>query len=144
MMRNKTIFSIIIIFILSTILFASFSKVQASALVNQGSSIVKNFANPTGDSVSEDIKDWNFSLDQEIPSKVIGVAGAFIAFLRNASAILTVLVITGLGIKYMLGSVQEKAEYKKSFLTIIIGVSVIALTTAVVDLIFRVVSTGTL
>lgn len=140
-MRNKTIFSIIIIFILSTILFASFSKVQASALVNEGSSIVKDFA---GDPVSEDITDWDFSLDQEIPSKVIDVVGAFIAFLRNASAILTVLVITGLGIKYMLGSVQEKAEYKKSFLTIIIGVSVIALTTAVVDLIFRVVSTGTL
>ena len=138
-MKNKTIFTIIIIFILTIILFANFSSVQASAIVNAGSSMVQ----PSG-SASDNIMDWNFSMDQEIPSKVTDVAGKIIALLRNISIIITILVIVALGIKYMLGSVQEKAEYKKSFITIIIGVSLITLTTAIVDAIFTMVSMNTI
>lgn len=137
-MKNKTIFTIIIIFILTIILFANFSSVQASALVNAGSSVIQ-----PSDSASDDILEWEFSMDQEIPSKVTDVIGLLIALLRNISIIITILVIVTLGIKYMLGSVQEKAEYKKSFATIIIGVSLITLTTAIVDVIFKMVSMNT-
>lgn len=113
-MKNKKIFAIIIIFILTIILFASVSKVQAS----------------------EDIMDWNFSIDQKVPSKVTEVAGFIIKLLRNMSIIITILVITILGIKFMIGSVEEKAEYKKAYINIIIGVVFITLVTSIVDVIF--------
>ena len=113
-MKNKKIFAIIIIFILTIILFASVSKVQAS----------------------DDIMDWNFSVSQPVPSKVINVAGFLIKFLRNMSIIITILVITILGIQFMLGSVEEKANYKKTSMSIIIGVVFITLVTSIVDVIF--------
>ena len=50
--------------------------------------------------------------------------------------IITVLVIAVLGIKFMIGSVQEKAEYKKAYINIIIGVVFITLVTSIIDVIF--------
>lgn len=117
-MKNKKtiaiIITFIITFILTIILFASVSKAQAS----------------------DDIMDWNFSVDQPVPSKVINVAGFIIKFLRNMSIIITILVITVLGIQYMLGSIEEKANYKKTSINIIIGVVFITLVTSIVDVIF--------
>ena len=118
-MKNKKIFVIIIIFILAIILFASISRVQAS----------------------DEIMDWNFNLEQKVPSKVSEIAGVIIKFLRNISIIITVLVITILGVKFMLGSVQEKAEYKKAYINIIIGVVFITLVTSIIDVIFSAFTT---
>ncbi len=118
-MKNKKIFVIIIIFILAIILFASISRVQAS----------------------DEIMDWNFSMEQQVPAKISEVAGVIIKFLRNISIIITVLVITILGVKFMLGSVQEKAEYKKAYINIIIGVVFITLVTSIIDVIFSAFTT---
>ena len=41
-----------------------------------------------------------------------------------------------LGIKYMLGSVEEKAEYKKSFMPLIVGVVVVTLALQIAAMIF--------
>ena len=67
----------------------------------------------------------------------MGKIGWIIAALRNVSIIITILVITLLGIRFMLGSVEEKAEYRKSFTTIIIGVVFITLTFSIVSAIFN-------
>ena len=40
-----------------------------------------------------------------------------------------------LGIKYMIGSVEEKAEYKKSMIPYIIGILLLVSTSAIVGLI---------
>lgn len=118
-MKNKKIFAIIIIFILTIILFASVSQVQAS----------------------DEIMDWNFSMEQKVPSKITNFAGTIIKVLRNVSIIITVLVITIVGIRFMLGSVEEKAEYKKTSINIIIGVGLITLVTSIVDVIFTAFTT---
>ena len=48
-----------------------------------------------------------------------------VATIRNIAAIVAVVIIAFLGIKYMLGSVEERAEYKKSFIPLIVGILVI-------------------
>lgn len=63
-------------------------------------------------------------------------AGTVLKTLRNISAIIAVLVITILGIKYMIGSVEEKAGYKKSFIPLIVGVVVVASATSIATLLF--------
>lgn len=113
-MKNKKIFAIIIIFILTIILFACVSKVQAS----------------------DEIMDWDFSMEQQAPAKITEIAGVIIRFLRNASIMITVLVIVIIGVRFMIGSVEEKAEYKKTSINIIIGVVFITLVTSIVDVIF--------
>ena len=82
------------------------------------------------------ILEWNPTVNQTVPTKLVNIAGLIIKLLRNCSIILTVLVITILGIKYMIGSVEQKAEYKKGYTNIIIGVALITMITTIIDAIF--------
>ena len=63
-------------------------------------------------------------------------AANIVATLRNIAAIVAVVIIAILGIKYMLGSVEEKAEYKKSFMPLIVGVVVVTLALQIAAMIF--------
>ena len=49
-----------------------------------------------------------------IGQRVLGI-------ITNIGIVISVLVIAGLGIKYITGSADEKAEYKKSFVPLLIG-----------------------
>lgn len=61
-----------------------------------------------------------------------------LATIRNVAAIAAVFVITILGIKYMMGSVEEKAGYKKSFIPLIVGIVVIVAATTIASFLFTI------
>lgn len=63
--------------------------------------------------------------------------GNIIGFLQWAGAIAGVLIITIFGIKYMMGSLEEKAEYKKSLIPLIVGVVVVMGATTIANLIIN-------
>lgn len=88
--------------------------------------------------VDKDISTWNFNTDPSLPTPVANIVGWVVRFLRNISVIITIVVITILGIKYMIGSVQQKAEYKKDYINILIGVIMVTLITSIVDAIFSI------
>ena len=49
------------------------------------------------------------------------LGGTIIAYITNAAMVVAVVMVAILGIKYMMGSVEEKAEYKKSFVPLLVG-----------------------
>ena len=56
----------------------------------------------------------------------IGTVGNKIAtILRAIGTVLLVVVLMVLGIKYMMGSAEEKAEYKKTFIPYIVGAALV-------------------
>ena len=63
-------------------------------------------------------------------------AGKIMGMIRNVAAIAAVIIIMVLGVKYMLGSVEEKAEYKKSFMPLIIGIVLVVSATTIAVLVF--------
>lgn len=67
-------------------------------------------------------------------------AGKILAYIRNIAVIAGVIIITILGVKYMTGSLEEKAEYKKSFIPLIVGIIVIMAATAIATTIFSIAS----
>lgn len=69
-------------------------------------------------------------------SAITGKAQTWLATIRNVSAIVAVFVITILGFKYMMGSVEEKAGYKKSFIPLIVGIVVIVAATTIASFLF--------
>ena len=75
--------------------------------------------------------------DIEVVGDKVGVV---LGAIRNASVITAVLVIMGLGVKYILGSVEEKAEYKKSMLPVVIGIVLAASGITIVFYIYNVIS----
>ena len=57
--------------------------------------------------------------------KITPLAGKILGFLQVVGGIAAVIIVAIFGIKYMLGSLEEKAEYKKSFVPLIVGIVVL-------------------
>ena len=64
-------------------------------------------------------------------------AGQIMGMIRNVAIVASVIIIMVLGVKYMLGSVEEKAEYKKSFMPLIIGIILVVSATTIAAFIFN-------
>lgn len=65
------------------------------------------------------------------------VGNKAVTIVSTIGSILSVIVIIVLGIKYMLGSVEEKAEYKKTLLPYIIGAALIFAASAIAQIIYE-------
>lgn len=64
-------------------------------------------------------------------------AGNIMGMIRNVAVVASVIIIMVLGVKFMLGSVEEKAEYKKSFMPLIIGIVCVVAATTIASFIFN-------
>ncbi len=54
-------------------------------------------------------------------SKIQDLGNVIISVIRTVGTIISVAILSIIGIKYMTGSVEEKAEYKKTMLPYVIG-----------------------
>lgn len=63
--------------------------------------------------------------------------GKIMGLIRNISVVASVIILMILGVKFMLGSVEEKAEYKKSFMPLIIGIILVVSATTIATFIFN-------
>lgn len=54
-------------------------------------------------------------------SKVTDLGKKIVGIVQTVGSVVSVVVLIVLGIKYMMGSTEEKAEYKKTLLPYIIG-----------------------
>ena len=64
-------------------------------------------------------------------------AGKIMGMIRNVAIVASVIVIMVLGVKYMLGSVEEKAEYKKTIIPYIIGIALLLSSSTIVKIIAK-------
>lgn len=116
---KRKILNTIIIFILAIMLFANFSSVQATSLVNQGASIADSFT------AAQDFTNTE-------KSSIINYQNLYsvINFLYNIAMIvgivIAIIVGIGLGIRIVYGSVDEKADAKHLIIPYLGGVAIIA------------------
>ncbi len=59
--------------------------------------------------------------NDEVPEKFTNMVNIIATTIQTIGVILSVIVIGLLGIKYMTGSVEERADYKKSMIPFLIG-----------------------
>lgn len=60
----------------------------------------------------------NYSTDA---GGLTGVGQTIISYISIAAIVIAVIVLTILGVKYMIGSASEKAEYKKTMIPYLVG-----------------------
>ena len=65
------------------------------------------------------------------------IGGQVITIVSVAGSIIAVIVLVVLGIKYMMGSAEEKAEYKKTLLPYIIGAAFVFAASALAGIIYN-------
>lgn len=118
---NKTI-KIISVLLIALLLVATLSQ----------ASLATNYKNM----IDQVDKDANASdIDT---SGITGKMGDIVRAIRNIAAVGSVLILSILGIKYMIGSTEERAEYKKSFMPLIIGIIVVVAASSIASALFSV------
>ena len=62
------------------------------------------------------------------------------AVIRTVGILLSVIILVVLGIKYMMGSAEEKAEYKKTMIPYIVGAALIFAASALSQVLYNIFS----
>lgn len=68
---------------------------------------------------------------------VVGIGNVIVWIVRTVGEAISVLMLLIIGIKYVMGSVEERAEYKQSMGPYIIGAILIFSGSALVDVIYK-------
>lgn len=71
---------------------------------------------------ADDLKPEEIGKNVSVNTGLIGTTGGKIAaIIRNIGIAASVIILMILGIKYMMGSAEEKAEYKKTMIPYVVG-----------------------
>lgn len=66
----------------------------------------------------------------------LAAAGTVLGAIRNIGIIVSVLSVMIVGVKYILGSVEEKAEYKTTMIPIVVGIVMLSSIFTIIDIIY--------
>lgn len=69
-------------------------------------------------------------------SDIQNLGGRILGIITTVGIVLSVIILAILGIKYMVGSAEEKAEYKKTFIPYIVGAVCIFLAPTIANMIY--------
>ena len=86
------------------------------------SSDIKNMANGTGNK----------------PQEVLDLGKTIVTIMQTVGIVVAVVVLLILGIKYMMGSAEEKAEYKKTMIPYLVGAVLIFASTTIVNVVYNI------
>ena len=67
---------------------------------------------------------------------ITNIGNQIITILSTVGSIASVIVLIILGIKYMMGSAEEKAEYKKTLMPYVIGAALVFAASAIAGIVF--------
>ena len=70
-------------------------------------------------------------------NEISKVGKAIVGILQTVGIVLSVVILIILGIKYMMGSAEEKADYKKSMIPYIVGAALIFAASAFAQVIYQ-------
>ena len=91
------------------------------------------------DSVVQGVND-NIQGDTGAATDLTKVAGKVVGLIQIASAVLAVILVAVFGFKFILGSANEKADYQKSFIPLIVGIVVVFAATSIAKLLFGIIA----
>lgn len=110
--------------IVTTLLMVIFTVCTVSQVV---------LASSTASDIAGGIKADPSSVDA---SSLQTMAGKILGLIQIASAIAAVVLIAVFGFKFIMGSANEKADYQKSFIPLIVGVVVVFAASSIANLLF--------
>lgn len=116
---KKTIKIVSILFLLIMIVFSITTNVQADIDINPN--------------------DYNAGMPTvEEGGRAITMAGKVLGIVRNCGVIVSVIALSIIGLRYMFGSLDEKANYKENMVPYIVGCALVAACTIIPSIIYSI------
>lgn len=115
---KKQVKMLSIMLVILMVLTAVSSVVLAVDIPGQLDTISKGNANATAD-------------------EVVNLGATIVTIMQTVGIVVAVVILLVLGIKYMVGSAEEKAEYKKTMIPYIVGAILIFASTTIVNVVYN-------
>lgn len=96
--------------------------------------VTTNVLAAAGTTVTPGQMTGNSSIDD---SSMTQIGNDIIRVLSTAGVIISVIILIVLGIKYMMGSAEEKAEYKKTLMPYVIGAALVFAASSIATVVFN-------
>lgn len=136
---NKMIKIIFLIMLLITMIFFMTNVVQATT--------------DTDVTIDFNPDDWKPNDDQQITegqettgaigaNRLMNIGNSIIGIIQIVGSFTSVIVLIIIGIRYMMGSVEERAEYKKAMTPYIIGAVMVFAITNILSIVVGIVQEG--
>lgn len=90
---------------------------------------------------AEPLKPNDFSGGEANITGLQSFGQTIVATVQTVGVIVAVVILLVLGIKYMMGSAEEKADYKKSMIPYIVGAILIFASTTIVNIVYNLAQT---
>ena len=87
-------------------------------------------------SIDQTIKDMANGSGKQ-PTEVVNLGKTIVTIMQTVGIVVAVVVLLVIGIKYMIGSAEEKAEYKKTMIPYIIGAILLFASTTIVGVVYN-------
>lgn len=95
----------------------------------------------TRTTVVDDLGDLDKYKGASLDSNLLNTkVGTILGWIRAIGTVLSVVILIIIGIKYLFGSVEEKADYKKSLIPYIVGAAILFTGTTIPQLIYELVN----
>lgn len=78
--------------------------------------------------------------DSAKAEEVVKLGATIVTIMHTVGIVVAVVVLLILGIKYMMGSAEEKAEYKKTMIPYLVGAVLIFASTTIVNVVYNIAS----
>lgn len=126
MSKSVKIITTLLLVIMLVMSFSSIAFAGGSGASTAGdiSGVIGNINEAANDKLNND-------------SGVASLGGQIVGIIQVVGIVVAVVILLVLGIKYMTGSAQEKAEYKKTMIPYIIGAILIFAASTIVNVIFN-------
>ena len=136
-MRIKTnVFILILLFFVFVNIFNVTTSMAGYEIQDVGIDINKKY----GTTGTIDPDEYNpDDLTKGDSQLVLDKAGVILGAIRNISVVVAVITLMVIGTKYILGSVEEKANYKATLLPYVIGCVLAVAGTSIVNFIYNMV-----
>lgn len=127
-MKIKNITKIILTVILMTIILVSCTNIVQASSSGASSTTI----NP------EDFKPGDLTYSDT--ADAFHAAGVIVGSIINVGLVISIVMFMVLGMKYMMGSIEERAEYKKTLMPMIVGTLLIFVSGKIVSIIWDIMS----
>lgn len=79
-------------------------------------------------------------LTKKEANKIVNKASKVLATIRNCGAVISVITLSIIGLKYMICSVEEKANYKESMIPYVVGCLLLTMATTIPSLVYDILN----
>ena len=82
----------------------------------------------------------NWEANEQTSDQMNEIVGTILGFVQVIGSAIAVIMIVVLGIKYMVGSAEEKAEYKKTMIPYLVGAICIFAASTIANVVYNAVT----